>query len=86
MTARKPRLGDEVALHWLDAWCDHDTSTERDWKDAYPVTTYGVLRRLKPVVTVVSEPGLDDEGRCTTHVPLAMVQRIDVLRRPKQVP
>jgi hypothetical protein len=77
-----PRLGDVVAVEWLDAWCDQDETTEGDWRDEKRPTTYGVLRRLGDVVTVVGEPFADGQNRATTHIPRAIVQRIRVLERP----
>lgn len=80
MNARA-RLGDVVAVDWLDAWCDNETTTEKDWKGSFPVTTYGILCRNGDVVTVVGERFPGDEGRSTTHIPRVIVQRITVLQR-----
>lgn len=80
MNAR-PRIGDVVAVDWVDAWFDPDETKEKDWRDSAPVTTYGILRRNGDVVTVVGEPSFDDQCRATTHIPRGMVQRIVVLHR-----
>lgn len=77
-----PRLGDIVAVEWLDAWCDQDETNPADWRDEKRATTYGVLRRNGDVVSVVSEPFADGDNRSTTHIPRAIVQRIRVLERP----
>lgn len=81
MAAVKPRIGDIVAVEWLDAWCDQDETTESDWKNEKHATTYGVLRRNDDIVTVVGEPFSDGQNRATTHIPRAIVQRVRVLER-----
>lgn len=85
----RPKLGDLVEVTWLDAWSDHETTESKDWKDECVVTTSGELRRLTDKVVSVAGERLtygasdpDPEAfRCVTHVPAAMVVKIDVLRR-----
>jgi hypothetical protein len=73
----KAKLGDVVAVDWLDAWYDESETNEADWKSSMPVTTYGVLRRDGETVTVVGETleaGVVSKG--TTHIPRGMVVKI----------
>jgi len=73
-------VGDIVRVDWLDAWEDTGPIQEKDWRDTYPVTTYGILVRLGETVTIAAEALPEGDGyRGVTHVPVGVVIRIVVL-------
>ena len=67
-----------MAVHWDDAWCDQDETTELDWGDAMPVVTYGELVRKTDRVLSVAAETLDDSTkfRSVTHIPKGMVTKV----------
>ena len=73
--ADRAKLGDNVVVTWLDAWCDQAETTEEDWHDDCPVTTFGRLVRRTPRVVSVAGEVLRNgkEYRAVTHVPAGMV-------------
>lgn len=70
-----------VVIHWLDAWYDPDEQKQEDWREEYPIKTVGYLVRDEAhVVSIAQEVLPDGEGfRAVTHIPRALVQRIDRL-------
>lgn len=70
-----------VVVHWLDAWYQGDEQTEDEWPDEYPIRTVGYLVRDEPTVLSIAQEVLPEcEGfRAVTHIPRAVVCRIDRL-------
>ncbi len=77
----KPKVGDIVRVTWLDAWTDTSGEFEpHEWEDTCEVTTIGELARYGGgVVTVSPERVKGRFHRAATHIPAAIVERVEVL-------
>jgi hypothetical protein len=75
-----------VEVVWLDAWADADEMELDDFDASCQVRTVGYLVRDGAVVSVAQEVLAAKKGgaetfRSTTHIPRAMVARVNRLER-----
>ncbi|MEX2439675.1 MAG: hypothetical protein WD739_07320 [Actinomycetota bacterium] len=76
-----------VELVWSDSWHDEAESTASDWRSDYEVRTVGYIVRDGDVVSIAQEVFPDGEGfRSVTHVPRALVRRVNALEPRAPVP
>src|SRR5262249_62265648 len=70
-----------VVVTWRDAFFDFDKTTADEFRADYLVTTVGFLVADGPTfVSLAQEVLPDDEGfRAVTHIPRAVIERIEPL-------
>jgi hypothetical protein len=70
-----------VLVEWHDAWFDQDQTDVEEFRSDYLVRTVGFLINEGPhVVTVAHEVLPDGDGfRAVTHIPVAIIERIQRL-------
>lgn len=75
-----------VLVTWRDAWFDFDEPDPEDARADYLVNTVGFLVRRGPrFVSVAQEVLPDGDGfRAVTHIPVAVVEKITLLRGPDE--
>jgi len=75
-----------VLVTWRDAWFDFDEPDPEDMRADYLVSTVGFLVRRGPrFVSVAQEVLPDGDGfRAVTHIPVAVVEKITLLRGPDE--
>jgi hypothetical protein len=75
-----------VLVTWRDAWFDFDEPDPQDARADYLVSTVGFLVRRGPrFVSVAQEVLPDGDGfRAVTHIPVAVVEKITLLRGPDE--
>ncbi len=82
---RLPGVGATVSVRWEDPNCDHEERSADDVPDLFTkiVVTYGrVVRVTDRHITVASEElfaASDQSYRCTTIIPVAIVEAIAIL-------
>ena len=70
-----------VLVEWHDAWFDLDQAGPEDCRSCYPVKTVGFLVGDEPgFLSIAQEILPDGDGfRAVTHIPVAIVERVQRL-------
>src|SRR5438132_8355840 len=78
-------MADPVIVDWLDAWEKDEDADPLTWPRLYPVRTTGwLIRDEDEVVSVAAEVLPRGDGyRAVTHIPRAVVLRIQHLKPKK---
>lgn len=69
--------GKLVGVSWYDAWFDKDEISLNDFKDEFPMLTFGIcVRDTKAVLSVAHEKNADGLYRAVTHIPRGMINKV----------